>query len=103
MGLIAGAVVWIAAGLLHILFVPRYLAFIDAQPCECSMEMPAEMAEEDMEDEDKMKEHKEMMDEHKMTCDKECPPKMECEIEKTEDMSEEDPMAACKAAMDEKD
>jgi len=95
--LIAGAVVWIAAGLLHILFWPRFMAHIDAQPCVCSMEMPEEM-EEDADDEMKEK-HAEMMAEYKKTCHEECPPKMECDLEKEEEESDEDHMARCKEAM----
>jgi hypothetical protein len=96
--LIGGAVVWIAAGLLHILFVPRFLAHIDAQVCVCSAEMPEEMAE-DASDEDKTA-HEESMAEYEATCAEECPPEMECELEQEEEESQEDYDARCKEAMD---
>merc|ERR1719163_1329924 len=95
--MIAGFTLWIAHGLLHILFVPRFIAHIDAQPCVCSMEMPEELAE-DADDEAK-EAHAAAMEEHSKVCMEECPPKMECELEMEEGESKEDHMKRCEEAM----
>jgi hypothetical protein len=94
--MIAGFTLWIAHGLLHILFVPRFIAHIEAQPCVCSMEMPEELAE-DADDEAK-EAHAAAMEEHSKVCMEECPPKMECELEMEEGESKEDHMARCEEA-----
>lgn len=94
--LIGGATIWIAAGLFHILFAADFIAHIDAQPCVCSMEMPEELAE-DADDEAK-EAHAAAMADHVKTCHEECPPKMDCDLEKEEGESDEDHMARCKEA-----
>jgi len=99
--MIAGFTLWIAHGLLHILFVPRFIAHVDAQPCVCSMEMPEELAE-DADDEAK-EAHAAAMEEHSKVCMEECPPKMECELEMEEGESKEDHMKRCEEAMAAKD
>merc|ERR1712072_761280 len=99
------AKLWIGHGLLHILFVPDFLAHIDAQPCVCSVEAPEEVAEDA--DEEAAAAHAEAVAEHAKTCLEECPPEAECALEQEEEESDEDFQARCdeaaKAAAEEGD
>lgn len=94
--MIAGFTLWIVHGLLHILFVPAFLAHIAAQPCVCSVEAPEALAEDA--DEEAAAAHAEAVAEHEKTCLEECPPADECTLEKEEEESDEDWQARCDEA-----
>lgn len=104
--MIVGFVLWVAHGLLHILFVPRFLAHTATMAgCKCSVEEIAALEDLDEDADDEAKQAHETAKaeaetataEREAKCLEECPPKKECALERLEDESDEDFEARCEA------
>lgn len=95
--IIVGGVMWLAHGLLHIFYVPGFLAYIDAQPpkaCECDLPVIAPLAMNASDDDQVVREAE--VARRDQLCKIQCPDNR-CQLPKG-GLSDEEYDAACSAA-----